>query len=263
MKLTVVVSYYKALNNLKVILNALNHQSEKDFEVILSEDDFNTQTFDFLNQNTAKFNFHIQHIHQEVDNGFRKNQMLNEAIRRSKCEYIAFIDGDCIPHKHFVKQYVKQMKPGFFYAGRSVMLGQKIAELTVRNNSLKYLKFFRLLFTDTTFLKEGIYSPFLPLKLKSKGLLGRNWGVKKAHLIAINGFDEDYTKAGVGEDVDIEWRLMASSIERKSIKNKAIVYHIYHARTYGEDGVQANYALMRQKQAENQLFCINGLVKKV
>ena len=38
MRLTVIISYYKALDNLRLILKALSQQSCHDFEVIVSED---------------------------------------------------------------------------------------------------------------------------------------------------------------------------------------------------------------------------------
>ena len=41
MKITIIISYYKALTNLKLILKALNNQSNNNFEVIISEDDQN------------------------------------------------------------------------------------------------------------------------------------------------------------------------------------------------------------------------------
>ena len=46
--ISIVISYYKALGDLKLILKALNQQSKSDFEVIISEDD--------TTQNTKKFN---------------------------------------------------------------------------------------------------------------------------------------------------------------------------------------------------------------
>ncbi|MBI9033995.1 MAG: hypothetical protein JEZ03_05970 [Bacteroidales bacterium] len=99
----------------------------------------------------------------------------------------------------------------------------------------------------------------MSIALKERGLIGCNWGVRKEHLIEINGFDEDYAKAGVGEDVDVEWRLKAIGLRKKSMKNKAIVYHMYHPRSYSEDGVQFNYSLLKNKQSANAIKCVNGL----
>ena len=261
MKLTIIISYYRALHNLSLILFALNHQSCQNFEVILSEDDYNDETITYLLQHKNAFNYCITHIYQKIDDGFRKNNMLNKCINNCKTELIAFIDGDCIPHKHFVKAYINHLKTGKFLIGRSVLLGKEISKNILKSQSLEQLNFFALLKTDSTKLKEGIYSPMFSLSFINKGLVGRNWGICKHHLEDINGFDEDYITAGVGEDVDIEWRLMANGIKRKSIKNKAIVYHIYHSKQYSELEVQKNFELMYSKKLSNNIYCINGLLK--
>ncbi len=259
MRLTVIISYYKALDNLKVILKALNHQSSHDFEVILSEDDFNEETIRYFSDHSHTYSFPIRHLHQSADLGFRKNEMLNRSLRECKTELVAFIDGDCIPHRHFVKAYLHHSKQGCFMAGRAVMLGERVSAEILKTEALDKLNFFSLLTTDSYKVKEAIYNPFFPMAYKTRGLSGRNWGCFKKHLLDINGFDEDYTNAGVGEDVDIEWRLMAHGIKRVSIKNKAIVFHLYHPRVYGQEGVQHNYRLLAQKKELHHLRCLHGI----
>ncbi len=258
-RLTVIISYYKALDNLKVILKALNHQSRRDFEVILSEDDYNEETINFFRDHRHLYSFTISHIHQVADVGFRKNQMLNRSVQHCETELVAFIDGDCIPHKHFVRSYLQYTKEGSFLAGRAAMLGEKMSAEILATEVLDKLNFFSLLTTDSKKVKEAIYNPFFPMAHKTRGLSGRNWGIHKKHLLDINGFDEDYTNAGVGEDVDIEWRLMANGIKRVSIKNKAIVFHLYHPRVYGQEGVQHNYRLVAQKKQLNHIRCLHGI----
>ncbi|HAN78113.1 MAG TPA: glycosyl transferase [Bacteroidales bacterium] len=261
MNLTVVVSYYKALENLKIILQALNNQSAANFEVIVSEDDFNEQTVLFLNENRTNYKFEILHLHQTEDHGFRKNKMLNKCLLACRTDYIAFIDGDCIPHTHFVKEYIRNAEPGYYISGRAVLLGEKTTEAFKRHQNLAKLSFCKLIFTDSEKIKDGIYSPVLPFSAKSRGLVGRNWGIHKKHLFEINGFDEDYQEAGVGEDTDVEWRLSANGIKRKSVKNKAIVYHLFHKRGYSDEGVQRNYQKMFAKQKANTVKCHNGIEK--
>lgn len=259
--ISVVISYYKSPDNLRLILDALGGQSTMDFEVIVSEDDNNPETLQLLDELRKTYPFEILHLHQDKDEGFRKNSMLNRVIRESRTSLLAFIDGDCIPHRHFVKEYLRNLKGRIFLAGRSVMLGRKISADLLRKGSARQVTFLQLLFSDSTHVKEGFYFPFFPLAVKMRGLVGRNWGIDKKYLEEVNGFDEDYQAAGVGEDVDIEWRLLANGVERKSVKNRAIVYHMYHARGYSEDGVQHNYRLMAEKQQRQEVRCLNGLKK--
>jgi len=263
MKLTVVISYYKALDNLKLILKALNNQSSRDFEVIVSEDDNNQETTSYLQNNKKLYCFPIIHLHQEEDKGFRKNMMLNRSIVRSNSGFLAFIDGDCVPHKHFAKEYIKNIEDGYFLSGRSVMLGEKISSEVKKDLSLSRLNLLSLMFSDSWKIKEGVYFPFCRFLYKKRGLLGRNWGIKKEYLLKVNGFDEDYVNAGVGEDVDIEWRLISIGLKLKLVKNRAIVYHLYHSKTYLEDRVRDNYTLLHKKKSLENIICLNGISNTV
>ena len=263
-KISIIISYYKALENLKLILAALNNQSSFEFEAIVSEDDYNEETIRFLDLNRRKYSFNILHVNQELDDGFRKNQMLNKSIKKSTADTLVFIDGDCIPHKHFVKAYINNIEEGVMLKGRRVMLGEKITNKITNTKSLKLLSGIKILFSDSSKKKETIYlgNKSLAITIKAKGLLGCNWGIQKKHLIAVNGFDEDYIRAAVGEDTDIEWRLKRSGIGSKSMKNKAIVYHLHHERGYSEEGVEINNELLKKKLKADNYFCLNGLEKQ-
>lgn len=262
-KISIIISYYKALDNLKLILEALNHQSSKEFEAIVSEDDNNQETIDFLKSFRNQYNFQILHVNQEKDDGFRKTMMLNKSIRASNGETLVFIDGDCIPHKHFVKAYINNVEEGVMLKGRRVMLGEKITNKVTSNKTIKPLNTISILLSDSDKKKEGIYlkNKSLIVTMKDKGLLGCNWGIQKKHLIEINGFDEDYVRAAVGEDTDIEWRLKRIGIGSKSMKNKAIVYHLHHERGYSQEGVEINRVLLRDKMNKDLYICLNGLEK--
>ncbi|MBL0007718.1 MAG: glycosyltransferase [Saprospiraceae bacterium] len=83
-----------ALDNLRLILKALSQQSCHDFEVIISEDDFNEETIRYFRDHSHTYSFPIRHLHQSADLGFRKNEMLNRSLRECKTELVAFIDGD-------------------------------------------------------------------------------------------------------------------------------------------------------------------------
>lgn len=257
-KLSIIISYYKALANLELILRALEYQSERNFEVIVSEDDSNALTTKYIQE--ASFRFPIQHLFQKEDKGFRKNMMLNRSIKASISPWLVFIDGDCIPHQHFVRSYSRNLRKGIYLSGRRVMLGPAISSKLIVQKELNQLSLFSILNSDSSKKKEGIYSPVFPLTLSTpRGLVGCNWGIHKEHLIEVNGFDQDYVMAGVGEDVDIEWRLLASGIKIKSIKNKAIVYHLHHEQSYSESNVQKNFELFKEKKKKGKIYCENGL----
>jgi cellulose synthase/poly-beta-1,6-N-acetylglucosamine synthase-like glycosyltransferase len=218
--ISVVISYYKNLPNLELILTALNRQSDQGFEVIVSEDDEDPQTQNFLQRIQSGLGFPIQHL-QQPDLGFRKNRCLNKSIRTAKAK---------------LTQKLQQQKTFFG------------------------INFSSLLFSKSKKRKEHFYLPW-GLSFATRGLKGCNWGVQKADLMAVNGYDESYEHATVGEDDDISWRLQAYGLKLISMKNKAIVYHLDHPRSYSQKGTEINSNIFKEVKAKRQIKCLNGLDK--
>lgn len=265
MQASVVISYYKNIANLEVLLLALKNQSSKNtFEVIISEDDDAIETKNFISQQQALLPFPLIHLSQS-DEGFRKCRALNRAIEAASSDFILFLDGDCIPHRHFIKEYLLAKLPGRILYGRRVMLSDRISKDIFQHKKFAGLSILNLLLKGCKRVEEGLYMPFLPqfLKQKSNGrLLGCNMGILKKDLLSINGFDEDYTFAGGGEDSDIEWRLEAlKNLTFYSMKFRAIVYHLYHVDRFTPAMELKNNVVLAKKINQNNFVCINGIQK--
>jgi glycosyltransferase involved in cell wall biosynthesis len=263
MQASVVISYYKNIPNLELLLLALNVQTANNsFEVIVSEDAADVETVVFLNKIRPTLSFPLFHVAQE-DKGFRKCKALNNAVRQGSAEFIIFLDGDCIPHKKLVEEYLKEKKEGRVLYGRRVMLSEKISRQLLKTKQLQKLNLFNIMITGSERIEEGIYLPFSIEQKKKDGLLlGCNMGIFKKHLIAINGFDEDYESSGGGEDSDIEWRLKAmGGISFYSMRFKAIVYHLYHPVRFLLETMLHNKSVFDNKKAEGHFICKNGLQK--
>lgn len=263
MKVSVIVSYYKNEINLRLILKALANQSVANFEVIISEDDANKETFKLINEFKNTYRFPVKHTNQDKDLGFRKNIMLNKSIKLATGNLLVFIDGDCVPHKHFIKAYIDNFEEDVMLKGRRVMLSEKLTLKLKQTFNLKILGLLNVLFSKSKKKKIGIYSPFFNLSYNSnnKWLLGCNWGISKNTIYKVNGFDEDYVRAAVGEDNDIEWRLKSIGIKGRSVKNKAIVYHLYHKEKYAKEDLFFNKNVLKNKKEAKHFYCLNGLEK--
>ncbi|MBP6456958.1 MAG: glycosyltransferase [Chitinophagaceae bacterium] len=257
--ISLIIAFYKNLNALKLIFKALENQSYKKFEVIIAEDDNNDETKIFLHE--CKTSFLVKHVHQEIDNGFRKNEMLNAALKISTGKKIVFIDGDCIPHQHFLFSYEKHLKEKTIFFGRRVLLNKKITEQILATQHFNIINFWKLLISKNKNKKYLFYLPFLKPKARQEGIWGCNWGIMKKDILDVNGFDEDYISAGIGEDVDMEWRLLENKNKLFSIKQTAIVYHLHHALNYNDDVVEKNIAKMKEKKKAGFVFCKNGITK--
>ncbi|HEY4205667.1 MAG TPA: glycosyltransferase [Puia sp.] len=256
MKISVIIAFYKNLPFLDLILAGLKRQTHGDFEVIIAEDDDAPATRQWLTAQSTPFP--LKHVSQN-DNGFRKNRILNAAIRASDGEFMTFLDGDCIPHRQWLKEYARTAREDSAFFGRRVMVSQRLTKKLLATGDRSLLSLYSHVRHGSERKEDGIYLPFFRKRSKNNGIWGCNWGIPKKHLLEVNGFDEDYTSAGVGEDVDIEWRLLAKGVKLTSMKHRAIVYHLYHAANYATADLQENYAMVKTKQAAGLIYCVNGL----
>jgi glycosyltransferase involved in cell wall biosynthesis len=264
MKISLIISFYKRLDFLELILMSLQRQQYKNFEVVIAEDDNSSETKKFLKEISAKFFLKILHVFQKSDDGFRKNEMLNKAISVAHGEFIIIIDGDCILHHAFFKEYAKEAEDRTILFGRRALLSEAITKKLLASKKLNQLNMLNLILSGSSRVEDVFYFPFIPKffrKKRDRGVQGSNMGFFKKDIIAINGFDEDYQKATAGEDDDIEWRFRAGGYKFKSMKFKALQYHLYHKFNYSKVESEHNLAIMQKKILAAKIFCLNGIDK--
>ena len=251
-KASLIISFYNNLFNLKLILAALEIQSEKDFEVIIADDGSKKEIVKEITQLVNQSPLVIKHVWHE-DNGWWKNRILNQAVSVSESENLIFIDGDCIPHHHFINDHLSELTQHFIIGGRRCNLSEhfsnNLSEAQIKNGQLtRFFSFWKANrrmrhFEKSIRLPWKWIRPFLDKQ--DKGLLGCNFSVKKARILQVNGFDERYKSPGVGEDTDLEVRLHQIGMSTKTIPFKAIQYHLYHERL-SRVGENENLKLLKE-----------------
>lgn len=248
---TLIISIYKNLDALALIFKSLQMQYQPgNLEVLIAEDNDSEEARTFIGTWKKQLPFPLVHL-QQADNGFRKCKVLNEAIRSAKGDYLIFIDGDCLLHPMFIYSHQKLKQLGHAIYGRRVMLSQSITQKLYHDKTLKYLKPWQILFSGCSRLDALWYLPFLPPKAKI-GIWGHNWSIHKADIMAVKGFDETYTAAGIGEDTDIEWRLVQTGIKFLRYKNRLIQYHLWHPVHYSSTlAVQEKLASKKLNYQQN------------
>lgn len=256
MKATVIISVYKNVAALQAILRSLEQQTEQDFEVIISEDGEDPAMAQCIADYRSPWP--LQHITQE-DLGWRKNRVLNLSIMAAHSDWLIFIDGDCVLHPRFVEMHLRYSGEGKVLAGKRIKLNKDLSERLLQGKRLHiwtYLFWHR----GCHCVEEGFYSRLLHLfRRHVRHLTGSNMSMSRKDLLAINGFDENYTLPAIGEDYDIEWRLPANGCKIVSLRNLAVQYHLYHKENWVDDSV--NMAYFRTIQAANQIVCKNGIRK--
>jgi glycosyltransferase involved in cell wall biosynthesis len=255
---SVVVSVYRRADFLRLVLDALARQTDAGFEVIVAEDNQGEEIAGVVAGFRPAFGDRLQHVTQP-HSGFGKTRILNAALRASRNPFLVFLDGDCVAHPRLVAAYRQAAAPGTALFGRRVMVGPGLTAKLLAGETPSPPSLLTLLRSDSTRVEDALLIPFFRKPAQATGLWGCNWGVHRSHLVEVNGYDEDYVNAGVGEDVDVEWRLQALGITLRSVKHRAIVYHLYHQPSYSRDDVAIGTELHRQKRAANQVRCLRGM----
>lgn len=269
-KATVIISVYNNLQFLQLVLAGFELQTEKDFEIIISDDGSGSAFVAGLNKIIDESQLIIRHNWHE-DAGFRKNKILNKSIQLARAPYLIFIDGDCIPHLEFVAEHLKNAAPNLCLVGRRVDLSERITKKLspekVRSGYLFSSGAIIEMLVDHLkgklgHFRSGIYIRSGWLRRlsnqKNRGLLGANFSLHKKDILAINGFDERYNKPTFGEDSDIELRLRLNGVSFKPLIGIAVMYHCYHKLL---PRPEESKQLYEQAVKENRPFTPYGIIK--
>lgn len=261
MEISLIVTIYDKYDYLYCVLKSLSLQTYKIFEVIIAEDCEKKEMLEKIEQWKKNFSFIIKHVSQE-DIGFRKNMILNKALKVCNGKNIIVIDGDCLLHKKFIENYKKYFDQGYdVIFGRRCELSQNLTQKILKKQGNYRIKVFDLIFPYSKAWTEAIYFPFLfNLKKRKLRLLGSNMGFTKEIIFKINGFNEDYIGAGVGEDSDLQWRFLKVNAKYKATKNILIEYHLNHGRTdrgYSQNG----WEILKRTSENNEWYAKNGIIK--
>ena len=271
-RVSLIVAVYKDIEDLGLIIQALQTQTYKNFEVVIVEDNNSQEMKDYISNIE---NLDVKHTFQE-DKGIRKTRSLNNGILASGGDYLIFIDGDCIPYSTFIESHVKLSEVGYIVSGRRCNLGPKYAGY-LREKKLLPIKLektflLRFLFIAKDSIEKHVeagfyfnpegffYKKFIKNRKSNTNLLGCNYSCFKSEMIKINGYDEGYGETAVGDDTDLEWRFKAIGLKIKSARNVANIFHLYHDRGFREEiSCKDELDKMERNKKNNKYVCDKGL----
>ncbi|NNK68894.1 MAG: glycosyltransferase family 2 protein [Flavobacteriaceae bacterium] len=256
---TLVITTYNWPEALELVLNSLMNLSAFPSEIIIADDGSGDETAEMIRAYENSFPVPLVHLWHE-DDGFRRTVILNKAISMAKGDYIIQLDGDCIMHKHFVRDHLKMAEKGIYLYGSRV---------TIRENYLSDL--FKKKTTSFSFLDKGIkkrtrnlHIPFLGRLYKSNNelsgkLRGCNLSYWKSDFMAVNGYNEDMTGWG-REDSELVVRMMNNGILGKRLRYLGIIYHIFHIEK-SKERLDINDAIQKRAIDNEIRRCENGVDK--
>ena len=252
--ISVLLATYNWPEALSLCLQALNQQTDNDFEIIICDDGSTEKTKDLIDFFKSTSVIPIKHLWQE-DLGFRKTLILNEGIRQSKGDYLIFLDGDCIPQDDFIAQHKKLAQKNHLITGSRILSKKSLTQQLCGTGewSSRYLN-------NNAFIwgLKGLINKFLPLffklpdhplrlykKFEWRRIKGCNMACWKSDALAIGGFDESLIGWG-HEDADFVYRLQNRGVIRKSGAWATEVLHLWH-KMANKETAEKNAAIVRAK----------------
>jgi len=264
-RISVVVSTYNRPTALERVLDGLAAQSPLPLEVIVADDGSGPQTAALLAARQDPFPLH--HAWQS-DNGFRLARARNLATLRSTGDWLHFLDGDCVPRSGFIARIARLGGPGVALAGDRILLSREFTERVERERLAVHAWPFACWLRER---RGGGINRLLPLAhwpfVAGRGwrrrdwrlLRGANFGLARADLFAVNGFEESFAGWGL-EDSEFAVRLINRGIALRSARLALGVLHLWHAEQ-PRGALERNRELLDAALADGRTRARRGLAE--
>lgn len=102
---SVIVATYNQSKTVPLVIEALRHQTNRDFEVIIADDGSTSQELEVY-RDSLKFLPVKSEIISQPDKGYRLAKSRNNAIHLAKNDLLIFLDGDVVPDKNMVESHI-------------------------------------------------------------------------------------------------------------------------------------------------------------
>jgi len=269
--ISVILCTYNQPAWLEKVLWGYSVQQFKDFEIVVADDGSRAETSQCIEQMRSKTQLVIQHV-WHPDDGFRKCEILNHAIRCAEAPYLVFSDGDCIPRKDFLLAHFSNRRQGQYLSGGAVRLPRSISCQITRDDivsgsafSVSWLlkhsqwnslpRWYRLIRVSSTGTLATVLNSLTPTRPTWNGGNASAW---KSDVVAVNGMDERMTYGG--EDCELGDRLANAGLKPKQLRYSAALLHLDHDRGYvREEAIERNMQIRKQSNSNRSTWTHYGI----
>jgi len=255
-QISLIISTFERPGPLDQVLQGVQRQSEMPLEIIIADDGSGLPTRALIGLWQKHLGAPLRHLWQE-NLGFRKTRILNQSVAAAKGDYVVLLDGDCVPHRRFVADHAALAEKNFWVQGRRCFVEEEFAPAFSAGATPVWRW---MLAGRITGLAKAVRLPFPVVRRNTgqRGIIGCNMGFWREDLLAINGFDEEYTGWGIGEDSDLGTRLYHLGRPRKFVYGRAIVYHLNHPML-GRSHVQTSRERLTETIRSGKIRCERGI----
>lgn len=230
-QLSIIISTYNSPDYLAMVLQALMHQSDNEFELVIADDGSADETKAVVESYAGQSPVNLVHAWHD-DRGFRAAAARNHAVSLSKGDYLVFLDGDCLAFPDFVAKHRQCAEPNCMVRGSRVMLKEAYSRRVLDGEPLpsSLPAWFGLRLRGGV-KRIGALIPIPHPKFRNAkkwyGVKTCNLGIWRKDFEAVNGFDERYVGWG-HEDADLAVRLLRHGVKRKEGRSDVPVVHLWH-----------------------------------
>jgi glycosyltransferase involved in cell wall biosynthesis len=264
-RLAIVVSTYESAEPLHAVLWGLAEQSDPGFVLVVADDGSGSDTKAVVDRWRSRFGERLLHVWQP-DEGFRLARVLNLGALAVDADYFAFMHGESIPRRNFVRAIRACIRPGWFVAGRRVDLS---AALTARVLEQR-LPVHRGGMLDWLRVRHEA-SPIAALTRRDRRRVGvtgvpefsphnRTYGyllgVGRRDFERVDGYDVRFVGWGE-EDVDIATRLRRIGLRCGHAGPDGTLVHLWHESEIPAE--RPNWYLLQETEQSDRVEAIGGL----
>lgn len=265
MKASVIVATYNEPDRLVLALEGLRRQSRAPDEILIADDGSGEETTRVIEGFEPPPNCRFERV-WHADQGFRKWAVSNEAVRRSSGDWLVFLDGDSVPHRHWLADHLEASSRGDVLCGRRVKLGPEFSRRVnlamVRSGELERAfgpVLWHGLFGDNERVALGVRLPSLVARVlhpRPRKLMGVNFSVSRRAFEGVNGYDEEWP--GRRGDKDLDLRLERGGWRFVALINRAIVHHLHHTERPNSEAIGRR---VEAEELSTRVRCRAGLVQ--
>jgi|SoiMethySBSTD1v2_1073268.scaffolds.fasta_scaffold307558_2 glycosyltransferase involved in cell wall biosynthesis len=263
--ISVLISIYDRPDALDAVLRGLSRQTDRNFEVIASDDGSPPSTATVVQSWKGRIGVPLAHVWHE-HHGFRASEISNRAILKSRGAYCVFIDGDCIPRPGFIAAHRRLAEPRWFVFGNRILMNDALTRACLHDGvepeTWSFADFVRRR-REINRLTPLISLPLGPLrKLDTQSwesVRTCNLAAWRADLDQVNGQEGLYVGWGP-HDSDLAVRLIRSGCRRKDGRFATGVLHLAHPEA-DRARMKENKLLFEETLASNRMRAVRGLAE--
>jgi len=259
------VSTYESPEALDAVLWGFAEQSDPGFVLVVADDGSGSDTKTVVDRWRSHFGGRLLHVWQP-DEGFRLARVLNLGALAVDADYFAFMHGESIPRRNFVRAIRACIRPGWFVAGRrvdlSAALTARVLEQRLPAHRWGMRDWFRArhearpIAALTRRDRRRVGATRVPEFSPHNRTYGCLLGVARKDFERVNGYDVRFVGWGE-EDVDIAVRLRRIGLRCGHAGPDGTLVHLWHESEIPAE--RPNWSLLQGTESSDRIEAMEGL----